>query len=182
MKRVFLFLLSLALAANAFAGITVVKATKVNTGSSYIELYKATYFTSQTLTTKDTIVVVGPTGSLFDLSSMADSLISIRAFIKTGQDSSHIKIEMAATWLPTARTATAYAGYEWLTTYTKSDSDAASYYHDIVLNKNTAGNTQFVPYLARFSVAEILLLNEYVTAANPATIWISWRKQKPVAR
>jgi hypothetical protein len=113
---------------------------------------------------------------------MTDSLVSIYAFIKTGSDSSHIKVEMANTYLSSARTATAYAGYEWKTMATKSDSDAASYYHDFVVNKNTAGMTQFVPYLVRFSIAEILILNEYVKATLPATVWISWRTIKPTTR
>lgn len=182
MKRVFLFTLLLAFTANAFAGLTVRKAEKVATGSSYLELYKVTFSTSQTLTTADSIIIVGPDGRPFDLSSMADSLVSIRIHHKTGTDSSHIKVEMAATWLPTARTTTAYAGYEWKIMSTKSDSDATNYYHDYVTTKNTAGNTQFVPYLVRFSVIEYLLLNEYITATNPATVWISWRKRAPVSR
>lgn len=182
MKRLFFLLLLLCFSANAFAGITVIKATKVNTGSAYVEVYKATFSTSQTLATRDSIVIVGPNGALFDLSSMADSLVSIYLYHKTGTDSSHIKVEMAGTYLPTARTTTAYAGSEWKTMSTKSDSDAASYYHDFVVNKNTNGNTNFVPYLVRFSVVELISLNEYITASQPATMYISWRKRAPTAR
>lgn len=181
MKRFAFLALMLLYPVMTQAGLTVVRATDVSP-NSYIKVYKATFSTSQTLTTLDSIVIVGPDGQLFDLSSMADTLISIRLFAKTGADSSHIKIEMSATYLPTARITTAYAGYEWRVMATKSDSDAATYYHDFVTNKNTAGMTQFVPFKVRFSVVEILLLNEYITAALPATVWISWRKRTPFAR
>lgn len=182
MKRFLFLALTLLYAVSAFSGITVVKATKVSTASSYIEVFKANFSTSQTLTTADTVVIVGPDGQLFDLSAMADSLVSIRIHHKTGTDSSHIKVEMSASWLPTARITSAYAGYEWKVMATKSDSDATNYYHDFVTTKNTGGNTQFVPYKVRFSVVEYLLLNEYITASNPATVWISYRKLRPTAR
>lgn len=182
MKRVLFFVLLLTLAANAFAGITVVKMTKVDNKSSYLNTYKATFYTSQTITTLDTLVFVDPLGNLFDLSGMADSLISVYTFLKTGSDSSHIKIEMAATYLPTARITTAYAGVEWKVMATKSDSDATNYYHDFVTTKNAGGNTQFAPYLVRFSIAEYNQLNEYIKPTLPATIYISWRKRSPVSR
>lgn len=181
MKRFLAFALMLFLPALAQAGITVVRATDVSP-NSYVKVYKATFSTSATLATRDSIVIVAPDGGLFDLSTMQDSLISIYVFHKTGTDSSHIKVEMAATYLPSARITTAYAGYEWKTMATKSDSDAASYYHDFVTNKNTAGMTQFVPFKVRFSVIEYLGLNEYITASQPATVWISWRKKTPVSR
>lgn len=191
-KRILLALTAtLLLASQSFAAITVVKATKASHANSYMEIYRATFTTSKALTTLDTIVVVNENGLPFDLTAMADSLVTVQIALKPGVavDSAHIQVTMATTDVTSPRTATLFSGYEWHTVNAAADSDNANHHNAFVTSRTggsvavgaNTGNVMSLPSKVKFGIAEFNLLNEYIKSGNPAQITIKWRKISPAS-
>jgi len=185
-KRIFLVLAALLLVVSqSYATITVVKAT--NYSNSYMAIYRGTFSTSATLTALDTIVIVNENGQPFDLTGMADSLVTIQLMLKPGAtvDSAHVQVTMHTTDATSPRVSTLFAGYEWRVVNAAADSDGANFHNAFITNKTTGsvaagantGNVTSLPSKVKFGIAEYNMLNEYITTSNPAQVTIKWRKK-----